>query len=132
MDYRNNFHSFLTLSYKLKVSIVRLNNSSLYYFCHLLDRLEDVSKLTPRKTSRARDSLFTSTPEKGESTEMAKRSSSSTRTGNQKSRQLNEDFNDGNNNVETGEQSIHSKSAILNHNTSMFDDKPKHLYGKYR
>ena len=112
--------------------IVRLNNSSLalYYFCHLLDRLEDVG--TPRKTSRSRNSLFTSTPDKGESTEMEGRSSSSTRTAKRQSRQLNDDFNDGNNNLETGEQSIHSKSAILNHNTSMFDDKPKHLYGKYQ
>ena len=61
------------------------------------------------------------------------RRSSSTRTLKRQSRQLKDDFNydnDGNNNMETGEQSIHSKSLILNNNTSMFDDKPKHLYGK--
>lgn len=112
------------------MSIVRLNNSSLCYFSHLLDSLEDVD--TTRKTNRARNSLLTSTPDKRESTEMERRSSSSTRTVKRPSRQVNDDFNDSNNNLETGEQSIHSKSPILNHNTSMFDDKPKHLYGKYR
>ena len=110
------------------MSVGRINNTSLCYFCHLLDSLEDVD--TPRKTSRARNSLLTSTPDKRESTEMERRSSSARRVKDRQSRQFNDDFNDGNNNMETGEQSIHSKSLILNHNTSMFDDKPKHLYGK--
>lgn len=103
------------------VSIVRLNKSLLCYYCHLV---ED----TPRRMIRERNSLLTSTPDKRESAEMEKRSSS-TRTVKQQSRQLQDDFNDDNN-METGDQSIHSKSLLLNNNSSMFDDKPKHLYGK--
>lgn len=106
-------------------------HSSLCYFCNLLDRLQDVD--TPRKSSRELNSLLTSTPDKRESATEMERRSSSTRTLKRQSRLLKDDLNDdnnGNNNMETGEQSSYSKSQILNHNTSMFDDKPKHLYGK--
>lgn len=106
------------------MSIVRLNNSLLCYFCHLSENAN-----TPRKLSRELNGLLTSTPDKRESKEF-ERWSSSAQIQKRQSRKLPDDLSDDNNNLETGEQSIHSNSQILNHDTSMFDDKPKHLYGK--
>lgn len=78
--------------------------------------------------SRELNGLLTSTPDKRESKELERRSSSAQILKRQ-SRKLLDDLSDGNNNLETGEQSMHSKSQVLNHDT-LFDDKPKHLYGK--
>lgn len=79
---------------------------------------------SPRGRSRERSSLLTSTPDKRE-LEIWKRSSSA-RVVRTRSQQLQDDDE-----MENADQSILSKSLLNNNNnTSKFDDKPEHLYGK--